>query len=337
MISELAKKNLEKQHFAVVGNHSAVKICPFTKSDLKGQGGCYKSKFYGIRSHLCCQMTPSITCNNLCVFCWRDLTQLSSVNFKYEIPDNPLAIIEGAFAGQKKLLSGFGGNAAVDSKKWMQSSDPMHVAISLTGEPTQYPRLKEMIDELHAKGKSTFVVTNGQYPERLEEITPTQLYISLDAPNREAYKQIDRPMHKDYWERFLKSLDILKQKREQGVRTVLRITCVKGISMTDAKGYADCIKRANPMFLEVKGYAFMGSSRYRLTLDNVPNHDEVKEFAADVGTLCGYKLIEEDERSRVVLFMQEDSPDRIMVWNDGKGEGDGYFLKNQEHKEIIAQ
>ena len=33
---------------------------------------CYKQTFYGIQSHRCLQMTPSINqCNHMCLFCWR--------------------------------------------------------------------------------------------------------------------------------------------------------------------------------------------------------------------------------------------------------------------------
>ncbi|MBI1969332.1 4-demethylwyosine synthase TYW1 [Candidatus Woesearchaeota archaeon] len=333
MIVEAAKRNLEKQHYVVVGNHSAVKICPFAKRDLKGGSGCYKSKFYGIRSHLCCQMTPSITCSNACVFCWRDLTNLHSIAFKYEHPDDPRAVINGAIQGQKKLLSGFGGNGNTNKEKFTNAQEPMHFAISLTGEPTQYPPIRGLIEGLHARGKSTFLVSNGQYPEQLEKVFPTQLYISLDAPNKECYKKTDRPLHPDFWERFLRSLDILREKRKQGLRTVCRITCVKKINMEDPNGYAELIKRAHPLFLEIKGYAFMGPSRYYLTLENTPSHEEVKAFAEEVGERCGYKLIDEDRGSRVVLYMQEDIPDRVMVWQDGRGEGDGYYLQQQK-KEI---
>ena len=32
---------------------------------------CYKHQFYGISSHRCVQMTPTLRCNQRCLFCWR--------------------------------------------------------------------------------------------------------------------------------------------------------------------------------------------------------------------------------------------------------------------------
>ena len=42
------KKALEKASYEIVGNHSAVEICGWTKKGMKSDsGGCYKQKFYG--------------------------------------------------------------------------------------------------------------------------------------------------------------------------------------------------------------------------------------------------------------------------------------------------
>lgn len=56
------------------GSHSGVKMCRWTKSMLRGRGGCYKHSFYGIESHRCMETTPSLACANKCVFCWRHHT-----------------------------------------------------------------------------------------------------------------------------------------------------------------------------------------------------------------------------------------------------------------------
>ena len=72
MISQNIKEKFRKQHYGMVGNHSMVKICGWTKSMIKNEGGCYKLKFYGIMSHQCMQMTTSLSCANRCIFCWRD-------------------------------------------------------------------------------------------------------------------------------------------------------------------------------------------------------------------------------------------------------------------------
>ena len=48
----------------------------------------------------------------------------------------------------------------------------------------------------------------------------TQLYVSVDAATRETLKAIDRPLFKDFWERFQECLRLLWDKRQ---RTVYRL------------------------------------------------------------------------------------------------------------------
>ena len=55
-----AKETLEKQGYRIVGNNSAVKICNWTKTSLRDEGVCYKEQFYGIKSHLCAQISCSL-------------------------------------------------------------------------------------------------------------------------------------------------------------------------------------------------------------------------------------------------------------------------------------
>ena len=44
---------LERQGYRIVGEHSGVKVCYWTKSKLTRGIGCYKETFYGIESHRC--------------------------------------------------------------------------------------------------------------------------------------------------------------------------------------------------------------------------------------------------------------------------------------------
>ena len=60
------KKLMRKQGYRFIGDHSAVKMCRWTKKSMRNEGVCYKEKFYGIKSHLCCQMTPWLGCENHC-------------------------------------------------------------------------------------------------------------------------------------------------------------------------------------------------------------------------------------------------------------------------------
>lgn len=40
----------------------------------------------------------------------------------------------------------------------------------------------------------------------------TQLYVSVDASTKDSLKKIDRPLFKDFWQRFLDSLKELGEK-----------------------------------------------------------------------------------------------------------------------------
>ena len=45
------------------------------------------------------------------------------------------------------------------------------------------------------------------------EMSPvTQLYVSVDASTKESLKKIDRPLFRDFWERFIESLKALRDK-----------------------------------------------------------------------------------------------------------------------------
>src|SRR3989344_9571524 len=316
MVTADVKLILKKQQYEVVGNHTRVKTCHWTKSDLRGEGGCYKNKFYGINSHQCLQMTPTFTCNNACVFCWRDLRYHTEPAMQSKI-DNPVDIVEGTIDAQRKLLSGFGGNEKTSKEKFEKAMNPQHVAISLDGEPTLYPRLNELIKEYKKKNFSTFVVSNGLLPDRIEKLleeSPTQLYISVDAPNEELFNIIDRPIIRNAWQGLCKTLSLLPKLREK-TRTVLRFTLIKGLNIVHAEQWADIIKLSNPMFVEVKAYMWVGMSRERLEQANMPQHDEVKQFASEIAEYADYKIIDEHEPSRVVLLMKEDFEGRVMKFD----------------------
>ena len=313
-ISPELKILLEKQHYCFSGEHSAVKICTWTKKSLLDKNTCYKEKFYGIRSHLCCQMTPSAGfCTNQCIHCWREMDYTAGIKMN-GIVDEPKEIIKKSILCQRKLLNGFFGNEKVNREKLSQAQEPMHFAISLTGEPTIYPKLSELIAELHKQGKTTFLVTNGQFPDVIKSLKelPTQLYVSVSATNEQDFQKLNKSCFKDGWQRLNKTLEIMSKLN---TRTTIRITAMKEINMKDEKGFAELIKKASPMFVEVKAYMFIGSSRRRLLEENMPYHEDVKEFAKKVAELSGYKLIDEKKESRVVLLAKENYKDRIMKFD----------------------
>jgi tRNA wybutosine-synthesizing protein 1 len=305
------KDTLKKQHYYLIGNHSAVKICTWTKKSLRDEGVCYKEKFYGISSHRCCQMTPCFTCDMECIFCWRNMEAHTGIKLKEAI-DNPEDIINGCLEGQWKLINGFGGNKKLNKNKFKEARHPNQFAISLTGEPTIYPKLNELIKSLKKRKCTTFVVSNAMFPNKLKNIEPpTQLYLSLDAPNEKLFRKIDNPTQKDAWKKLNKSLEILNQLRKK-TRTAIRITLINGYNDTDIKGYAELIKKANPMFLEIKAYMHVGSSILRLAIENMPRHHEVKEFSERLAKELGWKIIAESEPSRVVLLMEKELKNRVL-------------------------
>ena len=179
------KRALEKASYEIVGNHSAVEICGWTKKGMKeDSGGCYKQKFYGIRSHQCTQMTPAaVACDQKCVYCWRVNEMFSGKQDLMEYAnDDPVDVVQGSIEGHLRKLSGFGGNPKIDRQKFLESQTVRHFAISLTGEPTLYKRLPGMIRELKRRKISSFLVTNGLHPEMIERLRdedslPTQLYM----------------------------------------------------------------------------------------------------------------------------------------------------------------
>jgi len=76
--------------------------------------------------------------------------------------------------------------------------------------------------------------------------------------------------------------------------------------MSNAKEYAKLIKKSKPLFVECKGYVFVGASRQRLSIDNMPSHSEIKKFAKEIAEYSGYKIIDEKKESRVCLLAKRD-------------------------------
>ncbi|MBS3123978.1 4-demethylwyosine synthase TYW1 [Candidatus Woesearchaeota archaeon] len=300
MLTPQAKAELEKQHYRVVGSHSAVKTCGWTKSMIRGQGGCYKLKFYGIMSNQCMQMTTSISCANRCTFCWRGYKAPVSKEWAWQV-DDPQFILENSIEQHLKLLAGFGGSSKANKRSFAASKEVKHVALSLTGEPITYPKMNELVHKFHEQEISTFIVTNAQYPEAVKSLAPiTQLYLSIDAPTKELLKEVDQPLFPDFWERTNQCLDLLAQKKQ---RTCIRLTIIKGINDKHLKEYAILIKKGNPDFLEIKSYMFVGESRERLKEENMPLHEEIVEFTkALLKYLPEYSLVTEHIPSRVVML-----------------------------------
>jgi tRNA wybutosine-synthesizing protein 1 len=301
-MNEQLKRVLERQKYRVVGEreHSGVKICHWAGQSLKRGRPCYKQLFYGIRSHRCLQMTPAVDdCTQMCLFCWR--FQGFTGGREDHGWDDPRAILDGCISAHRKLLTGFGGNPNVDPGAFKEAQEPTQVACSLSGEPTLYPHLGELLEECHRRGMTTFLVTNGTRPDVLRDLRPlpTQLYVSVVAPDRATHGRLCAPLEPGAWDRLMETIDLLPSL---GTRKVVRHTLVQGHNMGHVEEYAALDARADPDFIEPKGYVFVGDSRRRMTLENMPSHDAIAEFAGRLATLTGYEVRGEQRASRVVLL-----------------------------------
>ncbi|GIY84204.1 s-adenosyl-L-methionine-dependent tRNA 4-demethylwyosine synthase TYW1 [Caerostris darwini] len=301
MITPLLRKSLTKQGYKLLGSHSGVKMCRWTKSMLRGRGGCYKHTFYGIESHRCMETTPSLACANKCVFCWRHHTNPVGTEWKWKM-DGPEEIVELALKNHCNMINEFKGVPGVQPDKFVEGMEPKHCALSLVGEPIMYPEINTLIKLLHTKGISTFLVTNAQFPEAIRKLEPvTQLYVSVDASNEQSLKKIDRPLFRDFWQRFLDSLEALASK---GQRTVYRLTLVKAWNTDELEGYAKLVQIGKPDFIEIKGVTYCGtSSASTLTMENIPWHEEVFAFSSKLTEyLSDYELASEHEHSNCILI-----------------------------------
>lgn len=299
-LSEKQKAQMTKQGYRLVGDHSAVKICEWTKKSLRNDGNCYKYTFYGIRSHECLQMTTSMYCASACTFCWRGAKAPVGKVWYGEI-NEPGKIIDDSILAQKKLLTGFGSHPNTSDIQKLEANNPRHVALSLTGEPITYPKMNEMLHEFHKRRISTFIVTNAQFPEAIEALDDvTQLYLSIDAPTKEKLKRIDRPLFKDYWEKMNECLDLLKTRR---YRTCIRLTMIKDENMDETEKYADLIRRGSPDFIELKSYMWVGASQEQYEVQNMPYLEDMNVFMDELlEEMPEYEYLSTHPRSRAILL-----------------------------------
>ena len=311
-ISSSTKSKLQKAKYGVY-NHSAVELCHWTKKSFANDGNCYKHQFYGISTHRCMEMTPTaMNCENRCVYCWRPTEFYDTLQMPPHLVDEPDVIVHELIKERERLLSGFYGNDRNDKKKIDESLLPAHYAISLSGEPTMYPKLPQLIKYLKSlkATKSVFLVTNGQEPAMLrrladEDALPTQLYLSTNATNRKMFHLINRPRHRDGWERWCESLEFLASAE---TRTVLRMTMIRGYNedINFVDDFARLVLQANPHFVEIKSYMHIGMSTQRLEKSNMLEMNEVETIANHlVKKLPGFIIMDKSEMSRIVVLQNQ--------------------------------
>ena len=171
-----------------------------------------------------------------------------------------------------------------------------------------YPKLPELIKYLKTfeATKSIFLVTNGQEPDMIqklqdEDALPTQLYLSTNAADYESFMKINKPKYDDSWERWNKTLDMLKHLN---TRTVLRITLIKDYNdqRESIPAFAEMFRKASPHFIEIKSYMHIGRSTNRLEHKNMLEMDEVKNFSEEIS-----------KQSKIFSIMDESIVSRISI------------------------
>ncbi|MFX1313565.1 MAG: radical SAM protein [Promethearchaeota archaeon] len=188
---------------------------------------------------------------------------------------------------------------------------PNHAAISLDGEPLLYPKMSDLVQEFKNRNMTTFIVSNGTLPDKILKLDPlpTQLYITLPAPNEVIYKKICRPMIKNGWNRIIESLESLNTL---SCRTLVRLTGVKNLNLNEQyiKDYIKIIEKATPNFFEIKGFTLQAKAleiNDRLKSDKplqyyFPDYKFLENFALKFEKNSGFPLIYKNKASRDFLF-----------------------------------
>ena len=308
---EARKKALEQQGYRLVGSHSAIKTCHYCSASIKGKSVCYKNTFYGIKSWQCIQATVTLDfCNLRCQWCWRDISYTFPKNTAFN--DDPKDIFEGFIREHEKAVIGYVGSKNADKKRALEALKPKHVALSLTGDACMYQRLPELIDAINANNMTSFLVTNGTFPSMVKKLTehqPTQIYVTLPAPDEETYLKATNPMAKDGWNKIEKSLRLLKNFD----RSVVRLTLAKGMNFHNPKGYSEMLRDIDVDFIELKSAMPIGYASYRMSREQMPSHEEIKDFASEIAKQTDYKLTDEKKESRVVLLMNPGNKKRYLA------------------------
>jgi len=192
-----------------------------------------------------------------------------------------------------------------------EAMNPNHAAISLDGEPLLYPKIGGLVEEFRNRNMTSFIVTNGTLPERIESLNslPSQLYITLPAPNETVYKKVCRPMIKNGWSKISDTLDLVESL---SCRSLVRITAIKNLNLSEnyIKDYIKLIDKANPNFFEIKGFTLQAKAlmiNERLKSDKTlqyyfPEYEYLEELALKFEEIGDFPLIYTNKVSRDFLF-----------------------------------
>merc|ERR1719478_1930964 len=118
-----------REGYRVVGSHSAIKQCRWTKSGLRGEGQCYKHTFYGIRSHGCMEGTPSLACANKCTFCWRNYSNPVTTEWSYQL-DDPDWLVQEMIRNHQDLITQTATSVKALPERVEEARSVRHMALS---------------------------------------------------------------------------------------------------------------------------------------------------------------------------------------------------------------
>ncbi len=210
--------------------------------------------------------------------------------------------MKDALKRKNEFLTGYKGNPKTNWRKFQEALIPKQVAISLTGEPTLYEPLGELIRTFPPKGInnfSSFQRHSSQVNFQNLAKNPVNSTFHCVHQTSKPTRRICRPEFPSAWAKLNETLDSLQSFH---CPTVLRMTLVKEHNMSGIDEYAKLVKKANPTYIEAKAYMHIGFSHLRLSLTACQLHPEVRTFAEELAEKTGYKIVNEAPESRVVLL-----------------------------------
>ena len=106
--------------------------------------------------------------------------------------------------------------------------------------------------------------------------------------------------------KFEETIDLLPSL---DTRIVVRHTLIKDENMFGyEEEYAKIDEKAEPNWIEAKGYVHVGHSQNNLDITNMPYHDEILEFSNTLANLTGLEVLDDSKPSRVALIGKEKIP-----------------------------
>jgi len=92
---------------------------------------------------------------------------------------------------------------------------------------------------------------------------------------------------------------------------VLRHTLVPGLNMVDPAGYARLAERADATYLEPKAAMSVGFARRRFGYGEMAWHSDVRAFAEALAAESGYRIVDEQPLSSIVLLSRQGKPRKL--------------------------